>query len=324
MATLSTSETSSIVSSKVNQPRRRWSRYSNRTFYLFISPWVLGFLCLTVIPFIYALLVSFSNFDGISIWHWTGLKNYTDIVKDTDAFYSLSRTLLYTAIMVPLQILGGLGLALLLDRKIWGISFFRTIFYLPAVVPAVAAAITWRSVLARDTGILNAVIEHLGGTGLTWLEDPTAFSALLMMGLWGMGGSMIISLAALQGVPTELREAAKVDGANGWHVLRHIILPLLTPVLFFQIVMGCIGTLQTLVEPLLLSETSGISQGWNIPHGNYLFMIHVYEQFLFFQRFGYGSALLWVLFLVILLITYLVFRSSLFWVYYEVDREKGQ
>jgi multiple sugar transport system permease protein len=325
LATRQTADT--VVARTGPRKRKRWTRYSNRTFYFFVSPWVLGFVGLTVIPFAYALLVSFTSFDGISLWRWVGLKNYLDIFRDGDAFYSLGRSLLFTVVAVPLQVFGGLGLALLLDRKMHGIGIFRTIFYLPAVVPIVAAAITWRSVFSRDTGILNAFIEHLGGPTITWLQDPTAFYALLIMTLWGIGAGMVISLAGLQGVPEELKEAARVDGANFWHILRRIILPILSPILFFQIVLGFINTIQTLVQPLLLSETSGVSQGgWNIPHGNYLYMIHVYEQFLFYQRFGYGSALLWILFAIILGITLLVFRTSTFWVYYEVEqkRRKGK
>lgn len=304
--------------------RRRWARYSNRTFYLFISPWLLGFLALTVLPFGYALIVSFTSFDGISLWRWVDLENYVQIFKDPDALYSLGRTVLFTVITVPLSVLGGLGLAVLVDRKMHGIAIFRTIFYLPVVVPTVAAALTWRSVFSRDTGILNAFLERLGAPLVFWLQDPTAFYALIIVTLWGIGGNMILSLAALQGVPTDLKEAARVDGASAWYIFRRVVLPLLSPVLFFEVVMSCIGSLQTLVQPLLLVETSGIKQGWSIPRGNYLYMIHVYEQFLFYNRFGYGSALLWILFVVILVVTLLIFRSSAFWVYYEVDREKGK
>ncbi len=302
---------------------RRWARYSDRTFYLFISPWLLGFIALTIIPFIYALLVSFTNFDGISVWRWIGLRNYNEIFHDPETLASLRQTIFYLLATVPLGILGGLGLALLLDRKLHGIGIFRTLFYLPSVVPVVAAAIIWRSVFARDTGILNALIEHFGGPTITWLIDPTAFWALVIMVLWGMGGGMIISLAGLQGIPTELKEAAAVDGATGWQILRSVTLPLLTPVLFFQVVMGIIASLQTLIQPLLLAETGGVAHGGVIPRVNHFYMVQVYEKFFFDQRFGYGSALLWVLFAVILLMTLLIFRSSLFWVYYEVDRERG-
>jgi multiple sugar transport system permease protein len=305
-------------------PKGRRARYTNRMFYFFISPWLLGFIALTVIPFAYALVVSFTSFDGISLWHWVGLNNYVQIFRDPDALYSLGRTLLFTVITVPLSVIAGLGLALLLDRKLRGIGIFRTIFYLPVVVPVVAAALTWRSVFSHDTGVINAFLEQFNLPTVTWLQDPGVFYALIIMVMWGVGANMILSLAGLQGVPTDLKEAARVDGANAWYTLRRVVLPLLSPVLFFQIVIGCINSLQTLVQPLLLAESSGVSQGWNVPRSNYLYMIHVYEQFLFYNRFGYGSALLWVLFVVILVSTLLIFRTSAFWVYYEVEREKGK
>jgi len=229
--------------------RRSWSRYSNRTFYLFISPWlVIGFLALTLIPLVYALGLSFTSFDGMSgRWHWLGLQNYAELLGDADTWWSLGRTLLYTVIAVPLGIAGGLGLALLLNRPLRGIGVFRTILYLPAIVPVVAAAIIWKSMFDTDAGIVNAVLGLVGLKPVIWLQDPTAFIALIVMVLWGMGSGMIIFLAGLQGIPTELREAAAMDGANAWQSFRSVVLPLLTPVLFFQVVTGVIAALQTLI-----------------------------------------------------------------------------
>jgi multiple sugar transport system permease protein len=276
---------------------------------------------------IYALLVSFTSWDGISShWHWIGLANYFEALHDPLVLFSLGRTLIYTIIMVPVGVLGGLGLALLLNRPMPAIGVFRTIFYLPAVVPVVAAAIAWKLIFDRDTGALNALLEAFHGPTITWLVDPTAFIALLILSLWGIGGGMVISLAGLQGIPTELIEAARVDGARSWDVFFSVQLPLLTPVLFFQVVTGTIAALQTLVQPLLLVATAGVSGNAAtgaaaIPRGNYLYMVNVYQQFFLNNRFGYGSALLWILFVIILLGTLLVFRSSNLWVYYEVNRE---
>ena len=302
--------------------RRKWSRYSNKTFYLFISPWIIGFLLLTVIPLFYALMMSFTNFDGISPhWHWIGLANYSELFRDPDTWYSLSRTLLYTVLAVPLTIAGGLGLALLMNMRLRVVGLFRTLFYLPTVVPIVAAAITWRLIFGRDTGPLNALLGH----SFDWLGDPMAFGALLILALWGMGSGMVLSLAGLQGIPQELREAAIVDGANPWQMFRSVTLPMLSPVLFFQVVTGVIAALQVLVQPLLLAtagfgqDSSGLSE---LPRSNYLYMVHVYAQFFQNQRFGYGSALLWILFLFVLVITILVFRSGSLWVYYEVDQSE--
>ncbi len=303
---------------------RSWSRYSSRTFYLFIAPWfLLGFLGLTVLPLAYAFGVSFTNFDGMSLhWHWIGLDNYNELIGDPDTWYSLGRTLLYSAISVPFSVAGGLGLALLLNRRIRAVGLFRTIFYVPSVVPVVATAVMWKIMFDRDAGIVNALIEAVGGSAITWLVDPTAFTVLLIMVLWGLGGGMVIFLAGLQGIPMELREAAAVDGANAVQTFRAVTLPLLTPVILFQIVTGVIAALQTLVQPLLLSAGS-TGGAITVPRSNFLYMVDVYQQFFANQRFGYGAALLWVLFALILLLTLVVLRSSTWWVYYEVSQGKG-
>jgi len=299
-----------------------WSRYSSRTFYLFVAPWVIGFMTLTALPLAYALMISFTDWDGISTrWHWVGLDNYAQLLQNADTWYSLGRTLLYTGIAVPLSIAGGLGLALLLNQRLKAVGFFRTIFYVPSIVPVVATAIMWKLIFDRDAGVLNAFLQRLGLPALTWLVDPTAFYALIVLTLWGLGGGMVIMLAGLQGIPTELNEAAVVDGANRWQAFRSITLPMLSPVIFFQVVTGVIASLQVLVQPLLLSETNTISQAVNVPRSNFVYMVNVYEQFFVNQRFGYGSAMLWVFFVVILAITVLVLRSGSFWVYYEVDRD---
>jgi len=244
--------------------------------------------------------------------HWLGLANYGELLSDPDTWYSLGRTLLLTAITVPLSIAGGLALALLLNRRMRAIGLFRTIFYVPSIVPIVATALLFRLLFARDTGLVNALLERLGGPTITWLVDPTVFDVLVLMCLWGLGGGMIIFLAGLQGIPAELREAAAIDGAGMWQMLRNVTLPLLTPVIFFQVIIGIIFALQRQVEPLLLAESQATGA------------INVYTQFLANQRFGYGAALLWVLFVAILLITLAVFRSSLLWVHYEVDQGKGR
>lgn len=316
-------EKHAATGSQSHQRRHGWKRYSSWTFYLFIAPWAAGFLTLTLIPLIYALLVSFTNFDGISPhWHWIGLANYVELFQTSDTWYSLGRTLLFTLLVVPLSVAGGLGLAMLLNERVKAVGIFRTIFYVPSIVPVVASALMWKLIFDRDIGALNAILEHLHIPIVTWLIDPMAFYVLVIMMLWGMGGGMVISLAGLQGIPVELQEAASIDGANGWQIFRHITLPQLSPVLFFQVITGIISALQVFVQPLLLSETNSVMGfGGTVPHGNFLYMVNVLQQFLIFNRFGYGSAMLWIFFLVILAITLLVFRSSSFWVYYEVERD---
>jgi multiple sugar transport system permease protein len=302
--------------------QRSWSRYSGWRFYLFTSPWIVGFLLLTAAPLAYAFGVSLTNFDGASSrWRWVGLRNYTELMHDTDALSSIVRTLAYTALAAPLSVAGGLGLAVLLNRRLRAVGLFRTIFFLPSVVPVVAMAIMWRLVFNRDAGILNAVIDKIGIPAITWLVDPTAFYALVILTLWGMGGGMVIMLAALQGVPAELEEAAVVDGASAWRVFRHVTVPTISPVIFFQVVTGIITSLQVFIQPLLLSQSNNIGQVGQVPQSTHLYMVQVYQEFFLSNRFGYGSAMLWVFFVVILVITLLVQRSSSLWVHYNVDSD---
>jgi multiple sugar transport system permease protein len=311
-----------VVVEGVRRPGRRWSRYSGRTFYAFVSPWVVGFLLLTAVPLVYAFLMSLTNFDGASSrWRWVGMRNYVELLHDTDALAALVRTLAYTAIVVPLSVAGGLGLAVLLNQRLRAVGLLRTVFFVPSVVPVVATAIMWKLIFNRDSGILNAFLGWFGASPLTWLVDPTAFYALIILTLWALGGGMVIMLAALQGVPRELEEAATVDGANRWQVFRKVTVPMVSPVLFFQVVTGVIASFQILVQPLLLAETNSIGTVGQVPQSTHVYMVQVYQQFFANNRFGYGSAMLWVFFVIILIITLLVQRSSRLWVYYQVDRD---
>ncbi len=305
--------------------RNSWSRYSNRSFYLFVSPWVLGFLLLTAAPLAYAFGVSLTNFDGSSPrWRWVGFRNYVELFGDKEAWAALLRTVAYTGIAVPLSVAGALGLAVLLNRRLKAVGLWRTLFFLPSVVPVVAMAIMWKLVLNKDAGILNAILNSVGVKSISWLVDPMAFYALIILTLWGLGGGMVIMLAALQGVPAELEEAAIVDGANRWRVFRHITVAMISPVIFFQVVTGVIATFQIVVQPLLLAETNSIAGVGQVPQSTHLYMVQVYQEFFTSSRFGYGSAMLWVFFLVILAFTLLVQRSSRLWVHYEVDTDSDR
>ncbi len=302
--------------------RARWSRYSGRTFYLFVSPWIAGFVLLTATPLVYAFAMSLTNFDGASDrWRWVGVRNYTELLHDGDAWGSLLRTLGYTVIAVPLSVAGGLALAVLLNRRLKAVGLFRTIFFLPSVVPVVALAIMWRLVFNRDAGILNAITSVVGIPPLTWLVDPYAFYALVILTVWGLGGGMVIMLAALQGVPAELEEAARVDGANAWHVFRHVTVPMISPVIFFQVVTGTITSFQVFIQPLLLSANNQVGMVNQVPSSTHLYMVQVYQEYFQRNRFGYGSAMLWVFFVIILIVTLAVQRSSRWWVHYNVDTE---
>jgi len=300
---------------------RGWRRYRSSTFYLFASPWLVGFLVLTLMPIGYALGVSFTNYDGASpLWRWVGFRNYVEIItSDPAAIQSMLRTLLFTGIVVPLSVAMGLALALMVNRRIRARGVVRAIFFLPSVVPVVATAIMFRLIFNRDAGLLNYILSFFSDAKITWLADPYAFYVLILMMLWGCGAGMIIILAALQDVPVELEEAAKIDGASSWRVIRSITIPLISPVLYFQVITGVIGTLQILVQPMLLAETSSIASSANVPQSTSLFMVEVYNEYFYNQRFGYGSAMLWVFFIFILTLTLVLQRLSKRFVFYQVE-----
>lgn len=301
---------------------RTWTRYPKKAFYAFVGPWAIGFLLLTAAPMVYGFLVSLTNFDGSSpLWRWIGFQNYLELFSDGDAWAALLRTVLFTVIIVPLSVAGSLGLAVIINRRLRAVGLWRTVFFLPSVVPVVAMAIMWKLVFNKDAGIVNAILGVVGIPPVSWLIDPTAFYALIVLMLWGVGGGMIIMLAALQGVPIELEEAARVDGASKWTVFRHVTVPMISPVIFFAVITGVIGSLQILVQPLLLTSASGIAAAGTVPDSNRFYMVQVYQEFFVNNRFGYGSAMLWVFFIVILALTVVLMRASRSWVYYEVDAD---
>jgi multiple sugar transport system permease protein len=298
-----------------------WRRYRSRTFYLFVSPWIFGFLLLTLAPVAYAFGLSLTNYDGQSPkWRYVGFHNYVELFRsDSGVWDSLLRTFFFAAVAVPLSVAGGLVLALLVNRRIRARGAVRAVFFLPSVVPVVATAIMWRLLFNRDIGLVNGIVEFLGATKVTWLADPWAFYVLILMTLWGLGGGMIIILAALQDVPTELQEAARLDGAGNFRVLWHVTIPIISPVLYFQFVTGLIVGLQMLVQPMLLAESSKATSTLAvIPNSTSLYMIEVYKQYFGNHRLGYGSAMLWVFFVFIFLATFVVQRISRRVVFYQV------
>jgi len=297
---------------------RGWRRYRTSTFYFFTAPWTLGFLLLTLAPLLYALVVSFTNFDGISpIWRFVGFRNYIELItNDPLAWAALVRTFGYVAITVPLSVTGGLYLALLVNRRIRARGLVRAVFFVPSVVPVVATAIMWKLIFNRDAGLLNGILEVFGAGPVSWLTD-SAFVALVVVSLWGIGGGMIISLAALQDVPVELEEAARIDGAGPWSIIRNVTIPMISPVLYFQVITGVIAALQVLVQPMLLAEGNTLATTALVPQPNRLYMVEVYNEFFVSGRFGYGSAMLWVFFVFILVFTLLLQRVSRRAVFYQ-------
>ncbi|MDR7158384.1 sugar ABC transporter permease [Arthrobacter sp. BE255] len=315
------------------QSQARYSRSRSRrsttgfrgsgAFYAFVSPWLIGTVLLTLFPLGYALWISFTNWDGIApSQNWIGLKNYGEALSDPQTWASLQRTGLLAIVIVPLTICGGLGLALLLNEKVHFRAGFRMLVYLPAIVPPVAATLTWKLLFDRDSGAINGVLALFGADAVSWLTGNMVFVVLVVVMLWGIGGGVLINLAALQDVPAELHEAARLDGANAFMAFRHVTLPSISPILLFQVITTTIGVLQTFVPALLLSPATGPAAITAVPEANRVFMIDVYAQYFAYSRYGYASAMLWLFFLAILVITVLTFKIGGRTVFYAVDPSK--
>jgi multiple sugar transport system permease protein len=304
-------------------PARRGSpltKRRSRAFYLFISPWLIGTVLLTIFPLVYALGVSLTDWDGVSPgFRWVGAQNYLDVLGDPETWASMSRSAVLAVVVVPLTVAGSLGIAILLNQKVRLMSFWRTMIYLPAVFPPVASALSWKLVFDRDSGAINAIRAWFGQDAVNWMTGQQVFVVLLAVMLWGIGAGMIINLAALQDVSPELLEAATLDGAGPWRRFMAVTLPTISPVLLFQTVTSTIGVLQTFVPALLLSPTTGAAAVTAVPEANRIFMIDVYAQYFAYSRYGYASAMLWLFFLAILVVTVLFFRASRKTVFYSVD-----
>lgn len=304
----------------LNRAKRR-----SRTFYAFITPWLLGLIFLTLIPFILGFLTSLTDYDGLNLptLKFMGLQNYIRAFSDEYVGFSLGRTLIWAALNLPLWMGLSFALALILNQDVKGRGFFRTLYYLPSVVPAVAAVTVWKILLDKNNGLLNGMISLFQpGTAVGWLTTY-ALQGMTAIAVWsGLGGGMVIFLAGLQNIPDELVEAAKIDGANGWQVFRYITFPLMTPVIFFQLIMGLIGSFQQLVYPLLLATQTGAYVSVP-PRSIYLYMIHTYQEIFANQRYGYGTSLLWLLTIGVTALTLVVFWSQKFWVYSGDTPETG-
>jgi multiple sugar transport system permease protein len=285
---------------------------------LFASPWLVGFVLFTAGPMIASFLLSFTEWNGItpvSELRWVGLENYTTLFKQDRSFAkALQNTAFYAVFSVPLGMVTALGLAVLLNQRVRGLAFFRTVFYLPSVVSGVATAMLWLWLFNPSFGGVNWLLRQLHLPEPGWLTDEsTAIWVFIFMSIWGAGNAMLIYLAGLQGVPEHLYEAAALDGAGPATRFRHVTLPMLTPTLFFNLVMGIIGSFQVFTSSYVM--TGGGPNEATLFYVLYLFQ-KAFEQF----QMGYASAMAWVLFAIVLALTLLVLRSSKRWVYYEGER----
>lgn len=303
--------------SKSVKPARRRKFISNSTVmgYLFASPWFISLTLFTIYPIGAVVYYSFTEYKIIRPPEWIGVGNFVELFTvDTIFWQSLYNTFYYTVIAVPLGILVALILATLLNQKLRGITWFRTIFYLPTIVPLFASAILWLWILNPMVGLLNIFLAQIGIKGPGWLASETwSKPALIIMSTWAVGGSMIIFLAGLQGIPRQLYEAADIDGANSWHKFRHVTVPMLSPTIFFNLVMGIIGSFQIFTHVYIM--TGG--QGGPV-NSTMFYVLYLYKMAFQYLRMGMATAMALILFFIILALTLAVFITSGKWVYYEV------
>jgi oligogalacturonide transport system permease protein len=286
-------------------------RKRNYVGLLYISPWLIGFACFTLVPFLSTIGFSFTEYPVLRPPRFTGLANYVTMFTQDDLFpKSLSVTALYSLLTVPLKLAFALLVALVLNRSLRGIGFYRTVYYLPSIFGgSVALSILWRMLFMRE-GLLNRLLAVLSIAGPDWLGD-TRFSlfTISMLQVWQFGSSMVLFLAGLKQVPTQLYEAARIDGAGRWRVLRSITLPLITPVLFFNLVMQTINAFQTFTAAFIVTSGGPL-------HSTYLYALLLYDNAFKYFKMGYASALAWLLFVVLMVLTSLAFKFSPYWLHY--------
>lgn len=298
--------------------RQRRSYYSPRTRHiinglLFASPWLIGLAAFWIYPTVASAYYSFTKFNGIQSPQWIGLQNYIQMfTSDSNFWDAVYNTFFFAAVSIPLAIIISFALAMLLNAKIKGQVVYRTIYFLPTLVPEVALALVWVYLFTPGTGLINVPFDWLGVRGPCWLACPQwARQTIVLLALWIIGQQVVLYLAGLQDVPQDLYDAADVDGANRWHKFRNVTVPMMTPVVFFHLVTSVIGALQFFTVPYIMTGGTGA------PGNSTLFYsIYLYKNGFQYFEMGYASAMAWLLFTVTLLITLVIFRTSRLWVFY--------
>lgn len=302
---------------------RGWSPRTRRHFLTglaFISLWIVGFFAFTLYPMVASLYYSFTEYHIRQPSEWIGLLNYTELFQDPLFWKSLYNTAYMVVFGVPLSLLISFICALLLNIKTPGQSIYRVIYFLPAIVPVVASTLLWLWILNPNSGLLNTLLAEVGIRGPNWTKDPFwSKPSLILLGLWGVGNTIIIYLAGLQDIPTTLIEAAQLDGANWWQRLWAVTIPLVSPITLFNLIIGVIATFQYFAQAYVLSAgISPVGSGLGAPLNSTLFYsVYLYQQGFVYLKMGYASAQAWILFLVIMVCTIFLLRSSEHWTYYE-------
>jgi multiple sugar transport system permease protein len=299
---------------KTHSPRRRMGiqRLEARWGVLLAMPAILGYLLFVIGPIIASFVIGLTDWKIGVTPAFVGLANYQHMLTEDELFgKSLFTTAYYTLGAVPLGLIVAFAVAMLLNHQVRGKSIFRTIFYLPVLVPAVANNILWLWLFNPEFGLLNSATRSLGLPESQWIYDETTvIPSLILMSAWGFGNAAVIFLAGLQGVPTHLYEAIEVDGGNGWHKFRYVTIPMMTPTIFFNLVLGLIGTFQVFNEAYVMT-------GGGPSDASLFYVFYIYRTAFSQSNMGYASALAWALFVIVLIVTLLVFRSARSWVYYE-------
>jgi ABC-type sugar transport system permease subunit len=283
--------------------------------FIFIGPWLIGLLLFTAGPMIAALIISMTNFDLLhpeSI-RFVGFDNYVRMASDPNVAKSIQVTFIFAAIAIPLTMLSSLTFALLLNsRRLFGRSIFRTLFYMPVVIPLVASTLVWVGFLNTETGWLNSILGALGLPQPDWINSEVwIYPALSLIGLWGVGNFMLINLAGLQSVPTELYEASRIDGAGTWRQFRHITIPMISPILLYNLVIALVGTFQ------YFTQAYTITNGRGDPNNATLFInLDLFREAFNFNKMGYGAAIAWLLFVLVMILTLAIFALARGRVYY--------
>ena len=287
----------------------------NISGYLFISPWIIGFLCFIAGPMLYSLAISFTKWEFMKNMTFVGLKNYVTIfTKDRYAIPALGKTVFFTAIAVPCQSIIALLLAQLFNNNLKGTKVYRAIIYVPCVISGSVLGILWSNIYSKDVGVFNYFLAKLGLPKVGWVTDPkVAMFSIILMTFWSVGTAFVMYLSGLQNIPKVYYEAAQIDGAGAFHKFTKVTLPMLSPTILFVVILQVIGSFQVLTQVLVLTNGGPVKS-------TYVYALHEYENAFKYMKMGYASALSWVMFIIILTSTVLLLFSSKYWVHYEESR----
>jgi multiple sugar transport system permease protein len=283
----------------------------NVWFYIFVSPWIIGFLLFTAGPMLMSIALSFMRWELLLPAEWAGSSNWTGMFQDPLFWQALKVTTVYTIFNVPITLIGAFLLAMLMNSSVRGITFFRTVYYLPSLVSGVAVAMLWTWLLNPKFGLINWGLSLIGIEGPAWIYSSTwVLPSFILMNLWGVGAAMVIYLAGLQGIPTALYEAADIDGAGWWRKLINVTVPMISPVILLNLIIGMINSFQVFTQAYVMT-------GGGPGNSSLFYVLYLYRNAFQYFKMGYASALAWVLFAIIAFFTYLVFRTSRDRVFYE-------